>query len=94
MDLRTTGQCSRKIGQGQISPGATDLFPGTPRNGKTSLKYQKFMEEFHYNGTKYFNERKKAFLIKDTPSSKIDTNYGVTFDDIAIKYEPIFQISR
>ena len=35
MDLRTAGQCSGKIGQRQISPGATDLFPRTSRNGKT-----------------------------------------------------------
>ena len=34
MDLRTAGQCSGKIGQRQISPGATDLFPRTSRNGK------------------------------------------------------------
>jgi hypothetical protein len=34
MDLRTAGQCSGKIGQRQISTGATDLFPRTSRNGK------------------------------------------------------------
>ena len=58
MDLRTTGQCSRKIGQRQISPGATDLFPGTPRNGKKLLKYLKFIKQmFCRAGNKYIPER-------------------------------------